>query len=288
MIALALGLIVGFGLAFLLGKVKGRKSEMATTLAVPLMVYEVAEGVYGGWSGNVFIATPLGDFTPRELVGLETFLALLVVLVCVHLRARGTFEIDEFIGFSTFFWAMVGFGIGLSASGWSLLAIPGLILWGILMWASRRNPLVGLRATPCTDGLSELVSESGLKCLTDEESLGVYRINGYLLVGGKIGNFPRWREIVRCIAMAPEQRTVQRVIIGLIYLLPVPAGIILGDGIVTALTLLILAVLNYLTVAFLSVRSFQRALPEDCKGVMNEYKKFFKESKKREGKRVIA
>ncbi|AJC72653.1 hypothetical protein X802_02100 [Thermococcus guaymasensis DSM 11113] len=48
MIALALGLIVGFGLAFLLGRGKGRKSEMATTLAVPLMVYEVAEGVYGG------------------------------------------------------------------------------------------------------------------------------------------------------------------------------------------------------------------------------------------------
>jgi len=288
MIALALGVIVGLGLAFLLGKVKGRKSEVATTLAVPLMVYEVAEGVYGGWSGNVFIATPLGDSTPKELIGLETFLALLVVLVCVHLRAGETFEIDEFIGFSMFFWAMVGFGIGLSASGWSLVAIPGLILWGILMWASRRNPLVGLRATPCTDGLSELVSESGLKCLTDEKSLGVYRINGYLLVGGKIGNFPRWREIVRCVVMTPEQRTVQRAIIGLIYLLPVPAGIILGDGIVTALTLLLLVVLGYLTVAFLSVRAFQRALPEDCKGVMNEYKKFFKESKKREGKRVIA
>ncbi|WP_169302031.1 hypothetical protein [Thermococcus gammatolerans] len=56
----------------------------------------------------------------------------------------------------------------------------------------------------------------------------------------------------------------------------------------TALALLILAVLDYLTVAFLSVRVFQRALPEDCREVMDEYKKFIKESKKREGKRVIA
>lgn len=287
MIALVMGVVIGLGLALLLGRLKDRKSEAAVALLMPLLTYQIAEGFHGGWSGNVFISTPFGDYPPEELVGLETFLSLLVALVYVHLRARKAFEIDEFISFSMFSWAMIGLGIGLSASAWPLMALLGAVLYGLLLWSSKRNPFAGLKAIPCTEEFEELVRKHGFKCLTDENSLGVYRVEGHLLIGGGLKNFPRWQEVVECVAKNPKCGNPLKVGIAFLYFLPIPVGIALGDGVVTALVLLLLAVLAYLLAAFLSVKAFQRALPKDCGEVMSEYKEFFRRNKKRKKTDIV-
>ncbi|WP_099210906.1 hypothetical protein [Thermococcus henrietii] len=88
MIALTLGVIVGLGTALALGKIKDRKSELAVSFLMPLLTYEMANGIYGGFGDYVYFSTPIGDFTTSEFIGLQTFIAWLIMLAYVGLRGQ--------------------------------------------------------------------------------------------------------------------------------------------------------------------------------------------------------
>ncbi|WP_297516476.1 hypothetical protein [Thermococcus sp.] len=139
MIALALGLIVGLGLAFLLGKVKGRSYELTMALYTPLFVYIIADGLSMQGRGNIFVSTPLGDFQPGELAGVQTFLALILAIIYTGFRGKRALTVDEFPSVSLLTWILIAFGIGLTASESQVLLILGLALYILLGALSRRN-----------------------------------------------------------------------------------------------------------------------------------------------------
>ncbi|NJE31473.1 hypothetical protein E3E38_10505 [Thermococcus sp. 18S1] len=282
MIALALGLVVGVGTALLLGKLKGRVHELTMALYTPVFTYLIADGFYGGWRGNVFISTPLGDFTPEELIGIQTFLALLATITYVQFRGRKSLTIDEFPSTSALFWVMLGTGIALSSSALPALVLPGLMLYAIIVLLSERDPFGWLKAESCSGELGELAKSLRFECLTDRESLSVYRIKRHFILGGKVlSDFPRWRELVKCLAELPEAGKKLRAFGYALNLLPVPVGITMGEGLLTALVLTILVLPLYFGGPIISVKRTKTNIPEGCKGVMEEYAEFFRKNKKR-------
>lgn len=286
MIALALGLIVGLGTAFILGRLKDRKLGIAVSFLLPLITYEMANGIYGGFGEYTYFSTPLGDFGPSEFIGLQTFLAWLIMLAYVKLRGREAFEIDEFPSLSAFFWAIAAFGLGLSASAWPALAVPGLAIYALLAWAGSKNSFWAIKAVPCSGELRELSGKLGLGCLTDGTSYGAYKVKGTLLIGGSIMEFPRWRELVGCIAGVPEPGLKLNLFLHALYLLAAPVGILLGRGITTALILLIIILLSYYATLKLTVSLTKRALGRECESLAGEYIEFFRE-KKRKGRGLV-
>ena len=280
MIALALGLVVGLGTALTLGKLKDRKSELAVSFLPPLLTYEMANGIYGGFGDYVYFSTPLGDFTTSEFIGLQTFIAWLIMLGYVRIRGRGAFEIDEFPGISAFFWTITAFGLGLSTSAWPALALPGLVIYALLAWRGWKNPFWILNARPCSGEPEELSRRFGLACLTDGESYGVYKFRKALLVGGRFKEFPRWRELMECFATL-ELGSNSNLFLHALYLSAVPLGILLGRGITTALALLFLALLSYYTALKLSVSLTMKALKNECRALAKEYAEFFRKKRKR-------
>ncbi|CAD5244553.1 hypothetical protein [Thermococcus camini] len=289
MIALALGLIVCLGTALVLGKLKGRSYELTMALNVPLLTYLIADGLYGDWKGigNVFFSTPLGDFTPSEMIGIQTFLAVLIIVAHLGLRGRNSLTVDEFSSIPPMFWVDFGTGIALASSALPVLALPGLVLYLALALLSEKNPLGWLSAEPCHGELGEFAVELGLKCLTDEESLSIYRLKGHIIVGGKARrDFPRWREVVKCLSELPETGRF-RLLPYLVGLIPLPVGIILGEGFVTALILVPLMLLLYLGTLIATVRRTRSLLPESCWEVMDEYVEFVRRNQKGKGGFVI-
>jgi len=287
MIALAFGLVFGLGTALALGKLKDRKSELAVSFLLPLLTYEMANGLYGGFGDYVYIPTPLGDFTASEFIGLQTFIAWLIMLAYIRLRGRNVFEIDEFPAISAFFWAITAFGLGLSASAWPALAIPGLAVYALLALSGGKDPLRAIKAVPCSGELKELSKKLGLECLSDETGYSAYKVKGTLLVGGLLREFPRWRELIECLAGVPEPGLRLNVFLHSLYLSAVPIGILLGRGITTALVLLILVLLSYYTALKLTVSLTRRALKDDCRALAKEYAEFFKEKKGKQRKLVV-
>ncbi|NJE60173.1 hypothetical protein [Thermococcus sp. 21S7] len=282
MIALALGAIVGFTMAAAAGRLKGRLNELTIAILVPLLTYIVADGFHGGWTGNVFISTPLGDFTPDEMIGLDTFLALLLSLLYVHIRGRRALSIDEFPSFASFATAMIGLAIGLSAGSWHVLLVPGLAVYALLVWLSLRNPFTFLNAVPCGGEAAGVARELGFECLTDRESLGILKVEKHILIGGKaMEMFPRWKEVAGCIARVPASGGGFRVGVYLLYLLPVPVGLVLGEGLLAAAVLVSLAFVIHVLSTVLMVSSTKKRLPEGCREVTEEYRQFFRKNKKR-------
>jgi len=138
-------------------------------------------------------------------------------------------------------------GIALASSALPVLALPGLVLYLALVLLSEKNPLDWLSAEPCPGELGEFAEDLGLKCLTDGESLSIYRLKGYIIVGGKARrDFPRWREIL------------------------VP-----------------LMLLLYMANLIATVRRTRSLLPETCEGVMDEYVEFVRRNQKGKGGFVI-
>jgi hypothetical protein len=200
----------------------------------------------------------------------------------VRIRGRGAFEIDEFPGISAFFWTSTDFGLGLSASAWPALALPGLVIYALLAWRGWKNPFWILNARPCSGEPEELSRRFGLACLTDGESYGVYKFRKALLVGGRFKEFPRWRELIECFAEVPEPERNVNLFLHALYLSAVPLGILLGRGITTALALLFLVLLSYYTALKLSVSLTMKALKNECRALAKEYAEFFKEKKRKQ------
>ncbi len=283
MIALALGLIVGLGLAFLLGKVKGRSYELTMALYTPLFVYIIANGLSMQGRGNIFVSTPLGDFQPGELAGVQTFLALILTIIYTGFRGKRALTVDEFPSVSLLTWILIAFGIGLTASESQVLLILGLALYILLGALSRRNPLGWLRATPCQGELADIAGSHGLSCLTDEDGLTIYRVENTLVVGGRLPReFSRWKDVVECMTGLRTGRTL-RVIFYLVPLALPFIGVLMGPGVLTALVLAVLAVPLYFGLLIISVRETRSAMERECEEAVEEYAKFVRERKR--GKR---
>ncbi|NJE41824.1 hypothetical protein [Thermococcus sp. GR6] len=282
MIALVLGIIVGIGLALILGRLKGRAHELTMVMLTPVFTYIVAQWFYGGWEGNVFISTPLGDFKPSELIGLETFLTLFITLLYVNFRGKRALTIDELPGTSALVWAMTGLGIGLSASGWGLLLVPGVALYLFMIWLAHRDPFVGLKARPCGSELGEVASALGYNCLTDENSLSVYKLGNCLLVGGGlVEKFPRWKEVVECMGKVPDLGMGLKLAIHGIYLLPALVGVLMGDGPFTTMGLIALTLFVFFLNLTVTVTLTKGKVREECREVLEEYAEFFRKNKKK-------
>ncbi len=170
-----------------------------------LFVYIVAGGFSGHPDENLFVSTPLGDYQPGQLAGVQTFIALILALIYADFRGKRALTVDEFPSVSLLAWLQFALGIGLASSASPLLAVPGLALYIAFLLLSERNPFGWLRANPCSGELSNFVGTFGLTCLTDEEGLMVYRIRDTVIIGGRVPKeFPEWRKVVKCVVDVPE------------------------------------------------------------------------------------
>ncbi len=291
MIGLAIGTALGIVSALIYGRFKGRSGELTmAAMGIPVFTYSTAMGVYGGWNslGKVFFSTPLGDFTPNELIGLETFLATFVAFLYVWIRSKRSLTIDELTGTSLSVGYTLVAGAGLAASGGLLPFLLGLALVAGFGFLSYRNPLRSLKAVPCGESVRDVLKNRELDCLTDNVSYGVYRSRDTLVVGGKFVNeFPRWREVVECFMRVPYTERWQKILGYGSSFLMVGVGFALSPCLFAVVVLYALAFVMIMGTAVYLVRRTERRITEGCRGVMEEYAKFYRKKAKERDKRAI-
>ena len=160
MIGFAVGTILGIVSALIYGRFKGRAGELImASMGIPVFTYLSSLGFYGGWNftDNVFFSTPLGDFTPTQLIGLETFLATVIAFTYIWTRSKNSLTIDELVGTSLPVGYTLVAGAGLSAGESPLLFLLGLVFVTGYVFLSYRNPLRSLKAVPCGKSLKEVL-----------------------------------------------------------------------------------------------------------------------------------
>ncbi len=291
MIGLAIGTALGIVSALIYGRFKGRSGELTmAAMGIPVFTYLASMGAYGGWNsiGEVFFSTPLGDFTPNELIGLETFLATFVAFLYVWIRSKGSLTIDELAGTSLSVGYTLAAGAGLAASGGLLPFLLGLALVAGFGFLSSRDPLRSLKAAPCGESVRDVLKNRELDCLTDGVSYNVYRSRNTLVVGGKfVKEFPRWREVVECLMRVPYTETWQKILGYGSSILMVAVGFVLSPGLLAIAVLYALAFVMMMGTAVYLVRRTKRRITEDCREVMEEYAKFYRKKAKERDKRAI-
>ena len=292
MIGFVIGTALGIISALIYGRFKGKAGELTmAAMGIPLFTYLAAMGFYGGWNSVgdfVFFSTPLGDFTPNELIGLETFLATSVAFTYVWVRSKDALTVDELTGTSLSVGYTLVAGAGLAASGGLLPFLLSLALVTGFGFLSYRDPWRALKAVPCTKILKEVVGGREIDCLTDDVSYGIYRSRGALVIGGKfIEEFPRWKEVVECLMEIPHSDTLQKVLgYGSTFLMTAVGFALRPDLLTVAIMYALAFVLTMGTAAYM-VRSTRRYLREDCREVMEEYVEFFRRKVKERDKRAI-
>jgi len=291
-IGLLIGTVVWILAALIYGRFKGKTGELTmAAMGIPVFTYLASVGVYGEWNsigGFVFFSTPLGDFAPNQLIGLETFLATFVAFTYVWFRSKGPLTIDELAGTSLSVDYTLVAGAGLAASGGLLPFLLSLALVAGFGFLSHRNPLRALKAAPCGESMKDVLKSRELDCLTDDVSYNVYRSGNTLVVGGKfVKEFPRWREVADCMADFPGSGRGNKVFgYGTLFLL-IAIGFVLPIRVFTVLTLYSLAFVFMFINAVYMVKRTKVILREDCQEVMEEYVEFYRKKTKERNKRAV-
>ncbi|AFL95941.1 hypothetical protein CL1_1745 [Thermococcus cleftensis] len=266
MIALAMGVIVGIPVAFILGKLLGKASEALIAITgVPLITYALALQELGPFAGpNVSI-----EGSPEFTAGTETFLGLIIALTYVELRTRKGLRIDDFIQISFISLPYISLGVALASQFWRGFLAVGIALIGIVVALSMKNPLRGLNVKPCPQEIGD--------CLTDEDSLMGAVIGGAVIVGGRtLREFPRARELVECMKRAGKPSSLRKATGLLVSLLPLLA-VLLPPGDITVIAGLATAYISTLIGAALVTKG----QPAPCPGVAREYREFLRKRKRK-------
>lgn len=266
---LLLGVAIGVPVAFLLGKIFGRVGEVLVALVgVPVITYAVALYESGYFAGQT-LSVSVGGASPEFFAGFEVFLGLAVALAYVSLRTRKGLRIDDFIQISVTSLPYTSFGIALAAQYWLGFIVVGLLLIGLMVAMSRRNPLRGLDVRPCPPEVGD--------CLTDDDSLMSARVRDTLLVGGKVlKEFPKAKELVECLKHTRKLSRLRRVAIFFVSLLPL-LTVLLPRGDATIFVGLAVAYASVLIGAALATKRH----PSPCSKLAEEYREFIR---KRKGK----
>ena len=270
---LLLGVAVGIPVSFIFGRVLGRASEVLVALVgVPVITYAVALYESGYFAGQT-LSVSVGGASPEFFAGLEVFLGLVVALAYVSLRTRKGLRIDDFIQISVTSFPYTSFGIALAGQFWPGFIVAGLILIGLMVAMSRRNPLRGLDVRPCPPEVGD--------CLTDDDSLMSARVRGTLLVGGRVlKEFPRVKELVECFdtprTLHEDPSGQMKAVMFLIFLMPL-LTVLLPRGDATIFVGLVVAYASVLIGAALSTRR----RPTQCPELAEEYREFIRKRKRK-------
>ena len=272
MIALVMGVIIGIPAALIIGKLLGKASEVLIALmGVPIVTYGFAL-----IEGQTFIGknVSIEGFFPESLVGLELFLGLIMAMAYVSLRTRKGLRIDDFIQISVTSLPYTSFGIALAAQYWPGFIVVGLVLIGVMVAMSLRNPLRGLNVRPCPPEVGD--------CLTDDDSLMSARVEGTILVGGRaLKEFPKAKELVECLGRIKKPSRPRRAAIFLVSLLPILTAL-LPPGDITIAVGLAIALVSSIVVASLLTK--RQSIP--CPELAEEYREFLRKRKKKLDVRV--
>ncbi|WP_456396448.1 hypothetical protein [Thermococcus sp.] len=189
MIALLLSALIGTGMAFIAGKVKGKGAEIVGfATAVPFFTYAIGAPLWN-------IAGDVVGFNLRGFAGFEVFASLILAIALIEVRAREALSIDEYIQvvpLSSFVLSAGAGLVGTLSRMWYLLSVIILLL---LMFFSEKNPERWMRCQPF-EGF-------GVPCITDDESRSAYVIANRVFVGGfTLQNFSSVEKLIACLLRA--------------------------------------------------------------------------------------
>ncbi|WP_461866149.1 hypothetical protein [Thermococcus sp.] len=267
MIALLLSALIGTGIAFIAGKVKGKGAEIVgIATAIPFFTYALSAPLWD-------IAADVVGVSLREWAGFEVFASLILAITLIEMRAGKSLSIDEYIQavpLSSFVLsAEVGL-VGTLSRLWYLLSVIILLL---LALHSEKNPERWIRCR----------SFEGL-CFTDDESRSAYVLANRVFVGGfTLQNFSSVEKLIRCLLKTAEKTREAVRGMGYAFLLA-PALIIplLSRDFLSALILALVVTfpVYYLWALSLVVLSRKRA-PAECREVLDEYAAFMRKTKRK-------
>ncbi|WP_148882064.1 hypothetical protein [Thermococcus aciditolerans] len=211
----------------------------------------------------------MDGFSPEFIAGTETFLGLIVALAYVEFRTRKGLRIDDFIQISFITLPYISLGVALASQFWSGFLAIGIVLIGIVVVLSLKNPLRGLNVKPCPQEIGD--------CMTDEDSLMGTLIRDTVLIGGRtLKEFPRARELVECMKRAGKPSSLRKATGLLVSLLPLLA-VLLPPGDLTVIVGLTTAYLSTLIGAAFVTKGH----PTPCPEVAREYREFLRKRKRK-------
>ncbi|GAB6101323.1 hypothetical protein JCM16138_05460 [Thermococcus atlanticus] len=270
MIALLLSALIGTGMAFIAGKVKGKGAEIVGfATAVPFFTYAIGAPLWN-------IAGDVVGFNLRGFAGFEVFASLILAIALIEVRAREALSIDEYIQVAPLSSFVLSAGAGLVGTlsrMWYLLSVIILLL---LMFFPEKNPERWMRCQPF-EGF-------GVPCITDDESRSAYVIANRVFVGGfTLQNFSSVEKLIACLLRAAEKTKRAARVLGYTCLLA-PALIVplLSWDFLSALILaLAVTFLCYYLWALSMVVLSRRRVPAECREVLEEYAGFMRKTKRK-------
>ncbi|MDK2914294.1 MAG: hypothetical protein PWQ79_1209 [Thermococcaceae archaeon] len=276
MIGLIGGVLLGFVMAFILGRVKGRGYEVAMALfGMPVFTYAISIGLGEGWPKNTYLWAGT-CLSPLKWAGIEVFLSFFVALLYFYLRARGSLSIDEYVQVSYLAPGTFAGAVVLSSTLLPALIVPGILAYALIVWPKEGSSIKFLK-------VERVDLLEGFEVYTDEKSMMVFRDGRKLFIGGAtLKRFPRSRELAECTLMLPALCVAKKLAILAIGFLPAVALLFVPRGTLTIAAYGVVVLVTAQLLAKVTVKTTNKTLSKECREVVGEYSDFLRKKGKSE------
>ncbi|AMQ19183.1 hypothetical protein [Thermococcus peptonophilus] len=273
MIEFAVGTSLGILLAFIVGRLRGRGSEVITALfGIPVFTYAFSVPFRESWPDNTYICAGT-CLSLLQWAGMEVFLSSLVAVAYSYLKARKSLSIDEYIKVSYLALGIFAGAVTLSSTLLPALIVPGILAYTLFTWPRKGSSIKFLKVERA--GFLE-----GVEVYTDEKSIMAFKDGRMLFIGGAVlKEFPRSREFAECILKAPNPSSAMKLAILIVGFLPATLLFIVPRGVLAIAVYGIVILMTTMLLGKVAVSGANKRLPEECREVLKEYSDFIREKK---------